>query len=110
MGRELIVDIQVNPRVYVDVYIDDMTGLTINLPRTRNADRLKAAIPLAYEVAAWPNDIKEPIPWEPMVAQEKLKAEGGLEEMKIILGWHFNFCMLTVTLPKQKHIAWSSKI
>jgi hypothetical protein len=31
-------------------------------------------------------------------------------ETKIILGWHFNFCTLTVTLPKQKHIAWSSKI
>jgi hypothetical protein len=45
-----------------------------------------------------------------MVAQKKLKAEGGLGEMKIILGWHFNFCTLIVTLPKQKHIAWSRKI
>jgi succinate dehydrogenase/fumarate reductase cytochrome b subunit len=44
-----------------------------------------------------------------MVAQEKLKAEGRLAEAKIILGWHFNFCTLTVTLPKQKHITWSSK-
>ncbi len=30
--------------------------------------------------------------------------------MKIIFGWHFNYRTLTVTLPKQKHIAWSSKI
>jgi hypothetical protein len=45
-----------------------------------------------------------------MVAQEKLKAEGGLAKTKIILGWHFNFCTLTVTLPEQKHIAWFSKI
>jgi hypothetical protein len=45
-----------------------------------------------------------------MVAQDKLKAEGGLAETKIILGWHFNFCTLNTTLPKQKHIAWSSKI
>jgi succinate dehydrogenase/fumarate reductase cytochrome b subunit len=45
-----------------------------------------------------------------MVVQEKLQAEGGLPEMKIILKWHFNFCTLTVTLPEQKHIVWSIKI
>jgi len=44
-GRELIVDIPVNPRGYADVYIDDMTGITADLPGTRNADRLEAAIP-----------------------------------------------------------------
>jgi hypothetical protein len=109
-GRELIVNVPVNPQGYADVYIDDTTGLTINLPGTCNANRLEEAILLAIEVAAWPNDINEPIPWKPMVVQEKLKAEGGLAEMKIILRWHFNFCTLTVTLPKQKHIAWSSKI
>ncbi len=92
------------------VYIDDTTRLTINLPGTRNADRLKMAIPLAIKVAAWPNNINKPIPREPLVVQEKLKAEGGLAETKIILGWHFNFRTLTVSLPKKKHIAWSSKI
>jgi hypothetical protein len=104
IGRELIVDIPVNHCGYADVYIDDTTRLTINIPGTRNTNRLEAAIPLAIKVAAWPNDVNEPIPWEPMVAQEKLKAEGGLAEAKFILGWHFNFCTLTVTLPKQKHI------
>jgi hypothetical protein len=95
---------------YADVYISNTTGLAIDLPRTRNTDRLELVIPLAIEVSARPNDINEPIPQEPMVAQEKLKAEGGLAKTKIILGWHFNFCTLTVTLPEQKHIAWSSKI
>ncbi len=110
MGRELIVDVPVDPCGYADVYISNTTGLTIDLPGTRNADRLESAIPLAIEVAAWPNHVNEPIPREPMVAQEKLKAEGGLAETTIILGWHFNFCTLTVTLPEQKHIVWSSKI
>ena len=110
MERELIVNVPVNPQGYADVYIDDTTGLTINLPGIRNTDRLEAAIPLAIEVAAWPNNVNEPIPGEPMVAQVELKAEGGLAETKIILRWHFNFCKLTVTLPKQKHITWSSKI
>jgi hypothetical protein len=77
MGRELIVDVPVNPRSYVDVYIDTTTKLTIDLPGTCNTDRFEVATPLAIEVAAWPNDINKPIPWEPMVAQEKLKAEGG---------------------------------
>jgi hypothetical protein len=109
MGRELIVNVPVDSRGYADVYIDDKTGLTINLPGTRNADRLEVAIFLAIKVAARQNDVNEPIPREPMVAQEKLKAEGGLAETKIIR-WHFNFRTLTVTLPEQKHIAWSSKI
>jgi hypothetical protein len=99
MGRELIINVPVNPHGYADVYIDNTTGLTINLPGTHNTNRLEAAIPLAIEVAAWPNGVNEPIPREPMVAQEKLKAEGGLAETKIILGWRFNFCTLTVTLP-----------
>jgi hypothetical protein len=37
-GRELIVDIPINPRGYADIYINNTIGLTINLPRTRNAD------------------------------------------------------------------------
>ncbi len=83
MERELIVDFTVNPHGYVDIYIDNTTGLTIDLPGTRNANRLEAVIPLAIKVAARPNNVNEPIPQEPMVAQEKLKAEGGLAETKL---------------------------
>jgi hypothetical protein len=45
-----------------------------------------------------------------MVAEDKLKAEGGLSETKVILGWELNFRTLTVTLPEHKHIAWSGEI
>ena len=55
-GRELIVNVPIDPRGYADVYIDDTTGLTVDLPGTKNADRLEAAIPLAIEVAARPRD------------------------------------------------------
>jgi hypothetical protein len=45
IGRGWIVD--------VPIYINDMTGLTVNLPGgTQSADRLKAAIPLTIKVAA----------------------------------------------------------
>ncbi len=70
-GQEFIVDILVDPRGYADIYIDDATGLTVNLPGTCNAERLKAATPLTIEVTAWPNGNSKPIPWEPMVAQDK---------------------------------------
>jgi hypothetical protein len=110
VGRQLIVDIPIGNRGYTGVYINNTTGLTVDLPRTKNADRLEAAIPLAVKVAARPYNVNEPIPCKPMVARDKLKAEGGLAEMKVILGWHFNFQTLTVTLPEHKHIAWSNKI
>jgi hypothetical protein len=107
-GRELIVKVPVHPRGYADVYINDTSGLTVNLLGTHNGERLKAAIPLAIKDTAWPNNDNKPIPWKPMVAQDKLKAEGGLAETKVIL--LFNFWTLTATLPKHEHITWASKI
>ncbi len=86
IGQELIVDIPINPQGYADVYIDNTTTLTIDLTGTQNAEQLEAAIPLAIEIAARPNDANEPIPCEKMVAEDKLKAEGGLSETKVILG------------------------
>ncbi len=51
-GSKLIINIPINPRGYANVYIDNMMGLMINLPRTMNAEQLEAAIPHAIEVAA----------------------------------------------------------
>jgi hypothetical protein len=110
IGRELIVDIPINPRGYADVYIDNTTALTVDLTGTQYAEQLEAAIPLAIEIAARPNDANEPIPCKKMVAEDKLKAEGGLSETKVILGWLFNFRTLTVFLPDHKHIAWLREI
>jgi hypothetical protein len=104
-GRELIIDVTINHQEYADIYIDDMMGLTTDLSGTQNADILEAAIPLAIEVAARPPNKNEPIPREPMIARDKLKAEGGLTETKTILGWRFNFQTLTMTLPEHKYIA-----
>jgi hypothetical protein len=94
----------------IDVYINDRTGLTVNVPGTDNATCMEAAIPLAIEVAARPNDPNEPIPHEPMIARNKLTAEGGLSETKMILGWLYNFRTLIVSLPDHKFIAWMAAI
>ncbi len=98
------------PQGYADIYIDNTTGLTANLPSTKNNKwQLEAAVYLAIKVAARPNDSNEPILRKKMVTEDKLTVEGGLSEMKIILGWHFDFQTLTVTLPEHKHM-WSQKI
>jgi hypothetical protein len=76
----------------------------------RNAYQLEAAILLAVKVPAQPNKKNNPIPRKPMVSEDKLKAEGGLSETKIILEWHFNFRTHTLTLPKHKLIVRSLKI
>ena len=38
IGRELIVDVPINPHGFAYMYINDTTGLTVDLPGTLNAD------------------------------------------------------------------------
>ena len=45
-----------------------------------------------------------------MVVKDKLIAEGGLSETKMILGWLFNFGTVTIFLPDHKFIAWLTAI
>jgi hypothetical protein len=103
-------DVPVDPRGKTDVYIDNTTGLTVNVPGTDNATRMEAVIPLAIEAAVQPNNINKPIPHEPMIARDKLMAEGGLSETNVILGWLFNFRTLTIFLTDHKFIAWMAAI
>ena len=51
-GKELIVDIPVNPREVTDVYIDDTVGLTVDLEDSNNIIRLERAPLLAIHTAA----------------------------------------------------------
>jgi hypothetical protein len=107
---KLIIDVPMDPRGKIDVYIDDTTGLTVDVPGTDNAACMEAAIPLAIEVAAQPNDPNEPIPCKPMIAINKLTAEGSLSETKMILGWLFNIRTFIVSLLDHKFIAWTAAI
>jgi hypothetical protein len=109
-GRELIVDVPIDPRGMVEVYIDDTIGLCVDIAESDNADRLERAILLAIHVAARPMHANEPLPREEMAALAKLLAEAGLEETKIILGWVFDFRRMLVSLPENKFVAWSEAI
>jgi hypothetical protein len=45
-----------------------------------------------------------------MDVRDKLFAEAGLMELKMILGWEFDFRCLKVALPKNKFIAWITDV
>ncbi len=45
-----------------------------------------------------------------MAERKKLDAEGLLRKTKMILGWLWNFCNLTISLPKNKLITWTDGI
>ncbi len=107
--EELIVEIEVNPKGH-DIYIDDMIPLMVDIPGTDNLARCARAGLLAIHATARPKHPDKPIPREEMEARNKLSTEAGLEEEKIILGWHIDFCHLIISLPDNKFIAWMDSI
>jgi hypothetical protein len=106
----LIVDIPISPRRIHDVYTDDIIGLTVDIPGSDYVAHGQAAALLAINTTAWPNHLEKPIPRESMDARDKLKAEAGPSETKMILGWSFDFRCRLISLPKNKFIAWMMNI
>jgi hypothetical protein len=78
IGRDLIVDIPVNPRGTVDLYINGFVGLTVDI--NDNTVRLKQALLLAVGSAAQEVLEVEPLTRDDMEARPKLIAETGLTE------------------------------
>jgi hypothetical protein len=70
-AKKLAVNIPVDPRGHVDVYIDDIFALSVDLDGTNNTDRLESAALLAIHAAARPRHEEEPIPREEMPALAK---------------------------------------
>lgn len=110
IGRDLIVDLPVDPRGKIDCYIDDTVGITVDLPDTNNCAQMERASLLAIHTTARPIHQQEPLLHDEMAARQKLFAEGALEERKIILGWLFDFRRLTIKLPENKFVAWTNNI
>ncbi len=109
-GRDLIVDVRIDARGTHDIYIDNLVGLGLNLPRCDNRRRSEAAPLLAIDACSRCIAPDEPIPCLNMAALHKLSAEGRLKETKMILGWLWDFRRLTISLPIDKYHAWSAAI
>jgi hypothetical protein len=106
--RDLIVDIPVDPRGTVDLYIDDFCGLTVDI--NDNATRLERAPLLALGSAAREVAEIEPFPCDDIEARPKLIAEAGLTEIKTFLRWLIGFRRMTIALPNNKFHAYSIAI
>jgi hypothetical protein len=108
LAEELAVSLPENPAGYIDVYIDDNIGVTLDLGD--NAIHLCRAIPLAIRTIARPLVDSDVIPRKDIISLKKFEAKGRLEEVKKILGWIINTRSLSITLPDDKFKAWSSDI
>jgi hypothetical protein len=109
-GKELIVDVEVDERGTHEMYLDDLIGLTIDLPDTDNRLRAERAPLLAIHTCARPLLIQEPTPREAMAAKNKLTAEAGLTKTKTILGWRWDLRGLIISLPFNKYTSWSGEL
>ena len=110
IGKELVVDVPVNSRGTSDIFVDDILANTVDLPGSDNVERCAGATLLSIHTIARPLLAQEPIPRESMAALDKLLAEAGPEERKIMLGWVLNFRSLIISLPENKATAWSNEI
>jgi hypothetical protein len=70
-----------------DIYIDDIINLTIDIPGTNRIACTKGAALLTMDATVHPNHLEEPTPRKSMDARDKLRAEAGPPESKVILGW-----------------------
>jgi hypothetical protein len=109
-GAKLIVDIPINPHGMHDLYINNIIGLTVDIPGTDHVARWQVAALLTINTTAWPNHPEEPTPHKSMDARDKLIAEMGPTKTKIILGWDFDFRRLLISLPQNKFDAWTTNI
>ena len=109
-GKELVVDLDIDVRGTHEMYLDDLIGLGIDLPNTDNTIRSERAPLLGIHTCARPIHPNEPIPRQNVASLNKLKAEGGLSEVKNILGWTWDLRRLIISLPNNKHVAWSESL
>ena len=81
-GRDLIVEIPVNPKGTADIHMDDTTALSVDLEGTDNVLRLEQGSLLGVHVVSRDLYPKEPIQGKHMAAMAKLIAEA--DETKTI--------------------------
>jgi hypothetical protein len=89
-----------------DCFIDDI--ISVFLESEENLRREPHAVPLAVHALSRPHrgDNVEPVPRRPLLAPDKLAAEGTPREVQIVLGWTIDTRRMLVLLPRDKYLAW----
>ena len=67
-------------------------------------------MPLAIHEVSKSLSQKELVPRDEMIEPLNAKAEGALEEIKVVLGWVYNTRTFCVSLPEPKFIACTNTI
>ena len=107
-AAELDVEVPVDCYGCVDDFVDD--GIVLVPDINDNRARGAGALTLAIHIICRPLATDEPIARDDPLSFSKLAEEGQLTEKIVILGWAFNLRALTMALPRDKFIHWSSDI
>ena len=81
-----MVDLPVDARGTVDMYIANTIAINIDLEGSENVERLRQCILLIIQCTSRARNPNEPIPGHEMACLPKLITEAGAEEIKMILG------------------------
>ena len=108
-GKALSVDAVVPPSSHgkMDDFIDDI--ITAGCADS-NWKRLAGASLLSSHLLDRPILPNEPVKRDDLVALNKLKAEGTLNEVQTVLGWRIDARRFAVALPKEKFAAWMKSL
>ena len=108
-SRQLIVDPNIDAHGLTDVFIDDIISVFPALSQA-HVNKCSQAALLALDAASRPVLPHEPLPRDHMLATDKALAEGTPAEAQIILGWKVDTRRLLMSLPDDKHTAWTQEI
>ena len=88
---------------YHDGYIDDLIAIVV-ATSDNTLQKAKHAVPLILDSLFRPTFKQDSNHLEraPLLAPDKLTAEGGLTECKTILGWHVDTANLRIRIPMSK--------
>lgn len=98
-ARPLLHDIEC-PDTYIDVYIDDL--ITLAMLSHDNINRARNAIPLTLDCIFRPVNTNEFDSRPPILAHDKILAEGNLSETRTVLGWVIDTSTLRMHLSPHK--------
>jgi len=109
-GIATAVEIPLSETRRKDCFIDDIIAVFLATPHNR--ERECHTVPVAVHAMSRPHlgDDKEPVPRRPLLAPDKLEAEGRPSERQVVLGWMVDTRTLTVSLPRDKFLAWQSDL
>jgi len=113
-ARKMAVNIDVVDAAEVgraDVYVDDVCTIGVLKDKLSEA-KLQAAALLAIETISRPLDPHTHgfVKHENIISMDKLHAEAGLSETKILLGWELDTRQLLVRLMRDKYESWTSQL